>query len=77
MTVSDSDRELLRRVRLFADLSEEDLSWVADGGDPMELAAGDPVGDRGGVTEHAAHRRCRDGDHHRDGRPDAGDRDLR
>ncbi len=41
MTVSESDRELLRRVPLFADLSEEDLSWVADGGEPMELAGGD------------------------------------
>jgi signal transduction histidine kinase len=41
MTLDASDRELLRRVPLFAELSEEDLSDVADGCEPVELAAGD------------------------------------
>ena len=47
MTVSESDRELLRRVPLFAELSEEDLSWVADGGEPVELAGGDQLAGEG------------------------------
>jgi len=47
MTVSESDRALLRRVPLFAELSEEDLSWVADGGEPVELAGGDLLAGEG------------------------------
>ncbi len=41
MPTDESDRALLRRVPLFAELSEEDFSWVAEGGAPVELAAGD------------------------------------
>jgi signal transduction histidine kinase len=41
MKTTDSDRALLRRVELFAELSEEDFSWVADGAEPVELGVGD------------------------------------
>jgi signal transduction histidine kinase len=47
MTTGDSDRELLRRVQLFAELSEEDFSWVADGAETVELAAGDVLAAEG------------------------------
>jgi CRP/FNR family transcriptional regulator len=47
MTTDGSDRELLRRIPLFAELSEQDFAWVADGGEPMELAAGDLLASEG------------------------------
>jgi signal transduction histidine kinase len=40
MTVDASDRAHLRRVPLFAELSEEDLDLVAAAGEAVELAAG-------------------------------------
>jgi signal transduction histidine kinase len=47
MTEHESDRTLLRRVPLFAELSEEDLSWIADCGQPVELAGGDVLAGEG------------------------------
>jgi len=47
MTTGGSDRALLRRVPLFAELSEEDFAWVADGGEPRELAGGDLLASEG------------------------------
>jgi len=47
MTLDEPDREVLRRVPLFAELSEEDLSWVADGGEPVALAGGDVLAGEG------------------------------
>ncbi len=41
MTVDEADRALLARVPLFAELSEEDLSSIAESGEAVELAAGD------------------------------------
>jgi signal transduction histidine kinase len=40
MNCDDADRELLRRVPLFAELSDEDLSAIADGAEAVEVAAG-------------------------------------
>ncbi len=53
MTTSDADRELLRRAPLFAQLSEEDLSWIADGGQSVELAAGDLLASEGETGDAA------------------------
>jgi signal transduction histidine kinase len=39
-TCNDTDRALLRRVPIFLELSEEDLSSIADAAEPVELAAG-------------------------------------
>ena len=47
MTCIDSDRALLRRVPLFAELSEDDLSSIADGAEPLELAGGDVLAGEG------------------------------
>jgi signal transduction histidine kinase len=47
VTTDVSDRELLRRVPLFAELSEEDFAWVADGGEPMELRGGEVLAGEG------------------------------
>ena len=47
MTVDAADRALLRRVPLFAELSEEDLTSIADGGQPVELAGGDLLAGEG------------------------------
>jgi signal transduction histidine kinase len=47
MTTDESDRALLRRVPLFEELSEEDLSWIAESGEPVELAAGDQLAGEG------------------------------
>lgn len=47
MTCDDSDRALLRRVPLFVELSEEDLSSIADGAEPLELAGGDVLAGEG------------------------------
>jgi signal transduction histidine kinase len=47
MTIDVSDRALLRRVPLFAELSEEDLSSVAERGEPVELATGDLLASEG------------------------------
>ncbi len=47
MTTDGSDRELLRRIPLFAELSEQDFAWVADGGEPMDLAGGDLLASQG------------------------------
>ncbi len=47
MTLDDSDRALLRRAPLFAELSEEDLTGVADTGEPVELAAGEQLAGEG------------------------------
>jgi len=47
VTLDDSDRAQLRRVPLFAELSEEDLADVASGGEPLELATGDVVATEG------------------------------
>ena len=40
MTLDASDRALLRRTPLFAELSEEDLDGVTSNAEPVELAAG-------------------------------------
>ena len=47
MTCTEADRELLRRVPLFAELSEEDLTWVADAGEAVELSGGDLLAGEG------------------------------
>ncbi|HEX7949696.1 MAG TPA: ATP-binding protein [Candidatus Limnocylindrales bacterium] len=47
MTLDEQDREVLRRIPLFAELTEEDLSWVADGGEPVVLAGGDVLAGEG------------------------------
>ncbi len=43
----EADLALLRRVPLFAELSEEDLGSVAGGGEPVELAAGAILAEEG------------------------------
>ncbi len=47
MTCTEADRELLRRVPMFAELSEEDLSWIADAGEAVELSGGDELAGEG------------------------------
>lgn len=47
MPLSPDDRALLRRVPLFAELSDEDLDWVAGGCEACELADGDVVAAEG------------------------------
>ncbi len=47
MTLADSDRALLRRAPLFAELSEEDLTGVADTGEVVELTAGEQLAGEG------------------------------
>ena len=47
MTIDDSDRALLRRAPLFAELSEDDLTGVADTGEPVELAPGEQLAGEG------------------------------
>jgi signal transduction histidine kinase len=47
MTADDADRAILRRVPLFAELSEEDLSWITGGSEPVELAAGELLASEG------------------------------
>ena len=47
MSCTEADRELLRRVPMFAELTEEDLSWVADAGEPIELSGGDQLAGEG------------------------------
>jgi signal transduction histidine kinase len=47
MTCTDEDRALLRHVPMFAELSEEDLSWVADAGEALELTRGDVLAGEG------------------------------
>lgn len=47
MTAGDADRELLRRVPLFAELSEEDFSSIVGDAEPVELAAGDQLAGEG------------------------------
>jgi len=46
-TCDDNDRALLRRVPIFLELSEVDLSSIADGAEPVELAAGDVLASEG------------------------------
>jgi signal transduction histidine kinase len=46
-TCDDADRALLRRVPIFLELSEEDLSSIADGAEPVELAAGEVLASEG------------------------------
>jgi signal transduction histidine kinase len=41
MSCTDEDLALLRHVPLFAELSEEDLAWVGDAGEALELSRGD------------------------------------
>lgn len=47
MTLDASDRALLRRSPLFAELSEEDLDGVTRSAEPVELAAGDVLASQG------------------------------
>ncbi len=47
MTCDANDRELLRRVPIFLELSEEDLSSIADAAEPVELAPGDQLAGEG------------------------------
>jgi len=47
MTTDDADRAILRRVPLFAELSEEDLTWITGGGEAVELAAGELLASEG------------------------------
>jgi signal transduction histidine kinase len=47
MTIEASDRALLRRVPLFEELTDEDFAWIADCGDPVELAVGDVLAREG------------------------------
>lgn len=47
MPLSADDRALLRRVPLFAELTDEDLDWVAGGCEACELAAGEVVAAEG------------------------------
>ena len=47
MTCTDEDRALLRHVPMFAELTEEDLSWVADAGEAIELSGGDQLAGEG------------------------------
>ena len=47
MTCNDADRALLRRVPLFAELSEEDLSSIADAAEPVEVVAGEVLAGEG------------------------------
>ncbi len=47
MTTDESDLALLRRVPLFAELSEEDFSSIVGDAEPVELAAGDQLAGEG------------------------------
>jgi len=47
MDCNQSDRAMLRRVPLFAELSEEDLSSIADGADAVEVDAGEVLAAEG------------------------------
>jgi signal transduction histidine kinase len=47
MMLDDSDRALLRRAPLFAELSEEDLTGVAGTGEPVELSPGEQLAGEG------------------------------
>jgi signal transduction histidine kinase len=47
MDCNESDRAMLRRVPLFAELSEEDLSSIAESADAVEVDAGDVLAGEG------------------------------
>ena len=47
MSCTEADLEQLRRVPLFAELSEDDLSWIADAGEAVELSGGDLLAGEG------------------------------
>jgi signal transduction histidine kinase len=47
MTLEEADRVQLRRAPLFAELSEEDLTGVADGSEPVDVTAGEELAREG------------------------------
>ena len=40
MPIDTADRDVLRRIALFAELAEEDLDWIAESAEHMDLPAG-------------------------------------
>ncbi len=48
MPIPAGERDLLRRVPLFAALDEDDLDWIAGGCETAELVAGEVVAAEGG-----------------------------
>jgi signal transduction histidine kinase len=47
MKLDDVDVALLHRVPIFAELSEDDLCWIAESGSPLELASGELLAEEG------------------------------
>jgi signal transduction histidine kinase len=47
MSCTEEDLALLRHVPMFAELSDEDLAWVGDAGEAIELARGDLLAGEG------------------------------
>ena len=47
MPIDAADRDLLRRIPLFAELAEEDLDWIADSAEHVDLPAGEVLTSEG------------------------------